>query len=246
MALPLSSRIAVTARSRLGVRLFSAQKQQAHDPHRILGVSCFASSDEIRQAYLQRAKELHPDTNTAPDAQQQFQRLQAAYAAVRRSGSVASAGSASASTAGGGAYASAAGARQSTRTEGWDFSGGNPMGSGMNYDEWRSFHAQRSQDFQQTAWQQPSGQPVSAWTILTSRRGWVRYGLVHRIAHRTAYRLIALWPVWLAVFAVVTMMRARRPVQLPPDFVQYDNFGRAWHTDMHGRTWRVAQYDIRE
>lgn len=45
----------------------------------LLGVAPTASTDEIRQAYRRLALSLHPDTNPAPEAQQTFQHITAAY-----------------------------------------------------------------------------------------------------------------------------------------------------------------------
>jgi len=44
-----------------------------------LGVSRGADDKEIKSAFRQRARKLHPDVNKAPDAQQQFQKIQQAY-----------------------------------------------------------------------------------------------------------------------------------------------------------------------
>ncbi|KAF6000648.1 hypothetical protein F1559_000538 [Cyanidiococcus yangmingshanensis] len=44
-----------------------------------LGVTRSASADEIRRAFRQKARKLHPDVNKAPDAKEQFQKLSEAY-----------------------------------------------------------------------------------------------------------------------------------------------------------------------
>lgn len=49
----------------------------------ILGVSSSATQAEIQIAYKQRARELHPDVNKAPDAEDRFKRLGEAYAILR-------------------------------------------------------------------------------------------------------------------------------------------------------------------
>lgn len=45
----------------------------------LLGVSEAASAAEIKTAFRQRAKELHPDRNSSPDAVRQFQQVNEAY-----------------------------------------------------------------------------------------------------------------------------------------------------------------------
>ena len=47
--------------------------------HRLLGVTFVSTAQEIRKAYIQRARELHPDKNTGIDTTSQFQELQHAY-----------------------------------------------------------------------------------------------------------------------------------------------------------------------
>ncbi len=49
------------------------------DYYDVLGISRSASKDEIRQAFRQKARKLHPDVNNAPDAEEQFKELNEAY-----------------------------------------------------------------------------------------------------------------------------------------------------------------------
>ncbi len=51
----------------------------AKDLYEILGVSKDASEDEIKKAFRRRARELHPDINKAPEAEDQFKELNEAY-----------------------------------------------------------------------------------------------------------------------------------------------------------------------
>ena len=48
--------------------------------YKILGVRSSATQSEIQAAYKKKARELHPDVNKAPDAEDQFKQLAAAYA----------------------------------------------------------------------------------------------------------------------------------------------------------------------
>ena len=49
------------------------------EPYKVLGVNRRASSQDIRKAYKQLAKEWHPDKNDSPDAQNKFVDINAAY-----------------------------------------------------------------------------------------------------------------------------------------------------------------------
>ena len=49
------------------------------DLHVILGVSTYASPQEIKTAFRRKARLVHPDVNPAPDAEMNFRRLVAAH-----------------------------------------------------------------------------------------------------------------------------------------------------------------------
>ncbi|MGZ4154155.1 MAG: molecular chaperone DnaJ [Actinomycetota bacterium] len=51
----------------------------AHDLYAILGVGPDASQEEIKRAYRQLARQLHPDVSQAPDAEERFKQVSAAY-----------------------------------------------------------------------------------------------------------------------------------------------------------------------
>ena len=60
---------------RLGLTSLRAEADYYAD----LGVSRGADDKEIKSAFRNKARKLHPDVNKAPDAQQQFQKIQQAY-----------------------------------------------------------------------------------------------------------------------------------------------------------------------
>ena len=52
------------------------------DYYAILGVSESASTDEIRKAFQQLARKLHPDVNKEPGAEERFKEVSEAYAVL--------------------------------------------------------------------------------------------------------------------------------------------------------------------
>src|SRR5688572_12309405 len=54
--------------------------------YEILGVPRTADQADIQAAFKKKARELHPDVNKAPDAEEQFKRLNAAYAILKDEG----------------------------------------------------------------------------------------------------------------------------------------------------------------
>src|SRR3954469_15128086 len=51
----------------------------ARDYYAILGVPREATGDQIKKAYRKLARELHPDLNPSPEAQERFKEVTAAY-----------------------------------------------------------------------------------------------------------------------------------------------------------------------
>src|SRR3954470_4205543 len=51
----------------------------AKDYYTILGVPRNADNDQIKKAYRKLARELHPDLNPSPEAQERFKEVTAAY-----------------------------------------------------------------------------------------------------------------------------------------------------------------------
>jgi len=59
--------------------LYTLCQAQRFRPYEIIGVKRSATPEEIKKAYRRLVKELHPDKNKAPDAQENFVRLTKAY-----------------------------------------------------------------------------------------------------------------------------------------------------------------------
>ena len=56
---------------------------RTQDPYRILGVPRNATRQEVHAAYKKKARELHPDVNPSPDAEERFREVAAAYAILK-------------------------------------------------------------------------------------------------------------------------------------------------------------------
>ncbi len=52
---------------------------QSLDHYGVLGVSRIAPKNAIKKAYIELAKKYHPDKSSAPEAAEQFRKVQAAY-----------------------------------------------------------------------------------------------------------------------------------------------------------------------
>ena len=55
------------------------EQHVAYEYYDILGLGRDASDSDIKKAYRRKARELHPDVNTAPDAEERFKELNEAY-----------------------------------------------------------------------------------------------------------------------------------------------------------------------
>ncbi len=63
-----------------------AQIEEEENLYEILGVPSTANHADIQAAFKRKARELHPDVNKAPEAEEQFKRLNAAYAILKDEG----------------------------------------------------------------------------------------------------------------------------------------------------------------
>src|SRR5262249_45860219 len=83
LALPRVGRCLISAigsRSLTCVSQSSEERHVSEDPYAVLGVKPEATQDEIRKAYRQLAKKLHPDLNPGDkQAEEKFKQISAAY-----------------------------------------------------------------------------------------------------------------------------------------------------------------------
>lgn len=71
-----------TRTSTLVARAFLPQRNSTEDHHGVLGVSRFATKQEIKKSYRRLALELHPDVCSGDHCSQGFQLVQRAYEAL--------------------------------------------------------------------------------------------------------------------------------------------------------------------
>jgi len=184
------------------------------DPHQILGVSRGASDADIRKAYLQKAKLLHPDTSKDPNSHASFQQLQSAYKELSSG------------------HAQLPHARHAGTA--------SPFESSSFENDFRARHGFPGASGPYAQYARASGPPPkSSWQILRERRAWMRGGLVHRSLARFTVNFIGCWPLWLFFTAAFLASQRRSSTSL----LQYDADGQAYVRSGAGSFRRVPQYD---
>lgn len=68
-----------TGTSRLMTRAYLPDRNSTEDHHAVLGVSRFATKQEIKKSHRRLALELHPDVCSGDNCSQRFQQVQRAY-----------------------------------------------------------------------------------------------------------------------------------------------------------------------
>ncbi|CAN5845189.1 hypothetical protein BH11PLA1_BH11PLA1_14210 [soil metagenome] len=71
---------------KVGARSILEQTMHFEDLYALFGVGATADGDQIQAAYRKLAQKLHPDHNLAPDASQQFSRLNKAFSILKDEG----------------------------------------------------------------------------------------------------------------------------------------------------------------
>lgn len=202
----------------------------AVDPFHLLGVSRGASAEEIKRAYLKRAKELHPDRNKAPDAQQAFQQLQDAYSAISGGSE-----SSQSSTQGGPQSHYSPGMGMQYESRGYGPAGG----PGFHYDAFAQMRA-REQAEREAAWR---AAPLYSrwWAYYSNRRAWRRHGPVHRSVYMAPSAIGRLWPLWILIGFL--LLRPPRFHDGQGQRFYVDHEGKAYVADARGNWYRARDLD---